>query len=98
MWIFDKRAWTFRLRTLLLSLYMMTGLYDRLRVGERMYILHVGFSGHVSVMDTAYAEDKGLKPLSGLTLWMMEPAIASLIDQRRNAWREAVREVTGEWI
>lgn len=83
-------------RALLLALLVTTGLERRLNVFNRMIICHVGFSGHISLPDKAIAKEKGLEPLSGLLLWIMQPAIEYEKIRHQNAYRQSIIEVLGE--
>lgn len=85
------------IRMWLFILYTRLGLYNRLRVQERMMAHHVGYlSGHVSDIDRMYAEEHNLKPLSGITLWMMEPIIELEKLLRQNMFRQSMSEYLGE--
>lgn len=90
--------WTDVLRRRLFVFYVNTGIYKKLRIQDRLISCHVGFSGHVSRVDEAYAKEHNLKPLSGLTLWMMKPIIEAEQIMRREAFSEAVRDILGEDI
>lgn len=89
--------WIELIRKYLFIFYLKTGLYEFLNVQERMLICHVGYaSGHVSLIDERYAEDHQLKPLKGLTLWMMQPVIELEKAMRQDAFRQACIDVLGE--
>ncbi|TSC82052.1 MAG: hypothetical protein G01um101420_582 [Parcubacteria group bacterium Gr01-1014_20] len=63
---------------------------------ERANYTAIGFSGHVSVFDEGVAKDRGLKPLNRFERWLLKPIIEAEQGFRRQEFRQAVIEVTGE--
>lgn len=95
-WLEKYPEWTLYIRTFLLSFYVRTGLFTRLDVQRRMELVHVGFSGHVSLPDKSAAEDLNLKPLAGITLWMLKPAIDMEKHRRQECFADAISDILGE--
>lgn len=63
---------------------------------RRTFVLEIGFSGHISDLDKDVAEKEGLKPLSRLERWMVDPFIRIEKEIMQAGWRKAVRETLGE--
>jgi hypothetical protein len=85
-----------KLRSLLFMLYDKTGLYDRLRIQDRLIACHVGFTGKLTQVDEAFAKAHNLKPLDKLTLWMLSPVIPMEKQMRSEIWNESMTRILGD--
>ena len=63
---------------------------------ERASYTAIGLSGHVSMLDEVVAEKRQLKPLNRFERWLLQPIIDAEQKRRRENFRQAVIEVTGE--
>ena len=63
---------------------------------ERANYTAIGFSGHVSTLDTGVAEERKLKPFNRFERWLLGPIIEAEQKRRRECFRQAVLDVTGE--
>lgn len=63
---------------------------------ERANYTEIGFSGHVSMLDEGVAEEHKLKPLNHFERWLLKPIIEAEQERRRECFRQAVIDVTGE--
>lgn len=81
-------------RLVVVQFYKLTGQLGSLC--DRALICHIGFSGNVSEIDKGIAKDRNLRPLNRFEMWLLSPTIETEKALRKNAWRDAVIEVTGE--
>lgn len=65
-------------------------------LAERANYTAIGFSGHVSVLDEDIAKKRKLKSLNRFERWLLKPVIEAEQKWRRECFRQAVIEVTGE--
>lgn len=77
-----------------LFLFMITGQLAPLF--ERASYTAIGFSGHVSMLDECVAKERKLKPLNRFEKWLIKPIIEAEQRWRRECFRQAVIDVTGE--
>jgi len=63
---------------------------------ERMNFTEVGFTGHVSIPDKSIAQERKLEPLNDFERFLLKTIIDSERKFRRDCFRQAVLEVTGE--
>lgn len=77
-----------------LFLIKILGKLDKLL--ERADYTAIGFAGHVSAIDQALSEEKQLKSLNRFELWLLRPFIEAEQKRRRECFRQAVIDVTGE--
>ena len=63
---------------------------------ERANFTAIGTTGHVSVPDEYMTRARKLKPLNRFERWLLGPIIEEEQARRRQAFREAVMEATGE--
>ena len=63
---------------------------------ERANYTAIGFSGHVSMLDEGVSKERKLKPLNRFERWLLKPIIEAEQKRRRECFRQAVIDVTGE--
>lgn len=85
---------TMAIRYLFLFLYRITG--QLVPLFERANYTAIGFSGHISMIDTDIAKERRLTPLNHLERWLLRPVIEAEQQRRRACFRQAVIDVTGE--
>ncbi len=56
----------------------------------------IGFSGHVSEVDKSIARQNNFKDLNRFEKWILNPTIEAEKEKRKENFRQAVIEVTGE--
>lgn len=82
------------IRWLVFQILKFSGRIDPLF--ERAHYTAIGVTGHVSGFDDDIARKRKFKPLNRFERWLLKPSIKFEQERRRQAWREAVKEVTGE--
>ena len=83
------------MRTLIIWLLCRTGKMPLLY--QRAVFTEIGhFSGHVSELDKAVAEDHDLHPLNRFERWLLRDIIKEEKAVRKDAFRETCLEVLGE--
>lgn len=85
---------TMAIRYPFLFLFRITGQLGPLF--ERANYTAIGFSGHVSMLDESVAKERKLKPLNRFEGWLLKPIIEDEQKRRRECFRQAVIDVTGE--
>ena len=63
---------------------------------ERADYTAIGVTGHVSMFDEGVAKERRLKPLNRFERWLLKPVIEAEQKRRRECFRQAIIEVTGE--
>lgn len=63
---------------------------------ERANYTAIGLSGHVSMIDKDVAKKRRLKPLNRFERWLLQPIVEAEQKHRRENFRQAIIEVTGE--
>ena len=85
---------TMAIRNLFLFFLMITGQLASL--SERMNYTAIGFSDYVSMLDNGFAKERKLKPLNRFERWLLKPFIETEQKRRRECFRQAFKEITGE--
>lgn len=83
-----------KIRKLILECYRITGKQKKLF--DRMHLLEIGLTGHISLFDQSTAKDNKYKPLNKFEKWLVKPIIEIEKQRRQNVFASAVREVLGE--
>ncbi len=77
-----------------LFFFEITGDLDPLL--ERAIYTSIGYTGHVSTFDEGIVKEGKFKPLNRFEQWLLKPVIEAEQKRRRECFRRAVKEVTGE--
>lgn len=77
-----------------LFLFKITGRFDLLLL--RANYTEIGLSGYVSAFDKDVIEERNLKPLNRFERWLLRPIVEDEKELRRDVFKQAFIEVTGE--